>query len=985
VKTAQRRGRRTQLSKRALSTQFDLLERDAELAEVEALISANPSGGRLLAIEGPPGIGKTSLLMETKARGEAAGMRVLAARGSELERAFSYGVVRQLFEAFLASLPPDERAGALAGAGALAAPLLDPAQLAAQPSADSSLATLHGLYWLTANVAASRPLLLAIDDLHWCDLPSLRWLAYVLPRMEGLGLWIVISLRHEDPGEDPSLLVQIVSDPLATVIRPAPLSRGAAARFVRRTLSPDADHAFCAACQEETGGNPLLLRELMLAIAAEGLAPTEPNVPRLRELGARAGSRAVTIRLSRLPPESRRLAQAVSILGDDADPRQAAALADLDVKAASEAAGALARVDILRPQPLLGFIHPIIRAAVYQALTPLEREIGHARAAAILGHAGAEPERIAAHLLRCPAAADSAVVAVLREAARHAASRGDSESAVAYLRRAVAEPPSAVERADLLCELGSAEALVSGNAAVEHLREAHALTVEPVRKAETALVLGRELFFLLRSEESDAVFTEALGELAGADAELGRLLEAGLITNAMHVRRLHRGALARLERIRSRPGDGTIGEKILLSLLAYHDARAGASAAVAIPLARRALAEGALVRTELSSAAFVPPCMVLAMADLDDALAIYDDALTEAHRRGSVITFATTKTFRAQAYVLRGDLAEAEAEGREAFAAAEAWGRPLAPRCTWPPFSQRPSWSRASSTRPGLRSIARASVSPYLKMRACSFSLTSGRACACSPAIWSAAWRTCSMPVAILTHSEIATRPLWRGARMPPSPCSSSATRTRPAAWPRKSSSSRAPGVLPARSARRCGQRDWPKEGREASGFSRRRSTCSRPRRRSSSTRRRLPSWGRHFAGPTAAPRRASSCDVRSSWQQSAAPGPSRHAPTPNFAPPGRGHGASPLAVSNRSRQASGALPRWRPKAQPTGRSRKSSSSPQRRSKSTSQASTASSGSARARSFRQHSPNLIASRFLADYHSPQSAQYATGRGEPTPP
>jgi DNA-binding CsgD family transcriptional regulator len=62
------------------------------------------------------------------------------------------------------------------------------------------------------------------------------------------------------------------------------------------------------------------------------------------------------------------------------------------------------------------------------------------------------------------------------------------------------------------------------------------------------------------------------------------------------------------------------------------------------------------------------------MADLDDALAIYDDALTEAHRRGSIITFATTKTYRAQAYVLRGDLAEAEAEGREAFAAAEAWG-----------------------------------------------------------------------------------------------------------------------------------------------------------------------------------------------------------------------------------------------------------------------------------------------------------------------
>jgi tetratricopeptide (TPR) repeat protein len=402
----------------------------------------------------------------------------------------------------------------------------------------------------------------------------------------------------------------------------------------------------------------------MHAIAAEGLAPAEPNVPRLRALGARAGSRAVTVRLSRLPPESGRLAQAVSILGDDADPRQAAALAGLDLKAASDAAGALARADVLRPQPPLGFVHPVIRAAVYEALTPLEREIGHARAAALLGDAGAEPERIAAQLLRSPAAADAAVVAVLRQAARRAVSRGASESAAAYLRRAVAEPPCADERADLLRELGSAEALVSGNAAVEHLREAHALTIEPVRRAETALVLGRELFLLLRSEESAAVFTKALGELAGADPELGRLLEAGLITNAMHVRQLHRGALMRLERIGRQPGDGTVGEKILLSLLAYHDARAGAPAAVAVPLARRALAGGALARAaEMSSAAFVPPCMVLAMADLDDALAIYDDALTEAHRRGSIITFATTKAFRAQAYVLRGDLAEAEAGG----------------------------------------------------------------------------------------------------------------------------------------------------------------------------------------------------------------------------------------------------------------------------------------------------------------------------------
>ncbi len=665
--------RSTQVAEQPFPVQLDLLERDTELTAVAGLIAASPGGGRLLAIEGPPGIGKTALMMEAKALAQEAGMQVLGGRGSDLERSFSYGLVRQLFEPLLASLQAEERADLLAGSAALAAPLFDPAQVAAEPAADSSLATLHGLYWLTANLAARQPLLLALDDLHWCDLPSLRWLAYLLPRMEGLGLLVLVGLRPAEPGEDPGLIGQIVSDPLATTVRPAPLSTEAVARLLRESLSPEADDAFCAACQEATGGNPLLLRELVHTIAAEGLAPAEANVPRLRELAARAGSRAVSLRLSRLPPEATTLARAVAILGDDADPRQAAGLAGLDEQAASEAAAALARVDVLRPQPPLGFVHPLIGAAVYESLTPLERDSGHARAARLLADAGAEPERVAAHLLRTPAAADAEVVGALRDAARRAGSRGASESAVAYLRRALAEPPPAAERADLLLELGSAEAIVSGDAAVEHLREAHALIDDPIRRAETALLLGRQLF-LLRGKEADAVYNQALVELAGADPELERLLESALITSTIFVPSLHREALERLARVRSRPAHATLGEKTLLALLAYHDARAGAPAAVAVPLARRALAEGTLIKEELFGATFVLPCAVLAMADLDEVLAIYEDSLADAHRRGSTFAFAITKLFRAQTYVLRGDLGEAEAEAREALAAGEAWG-----------------------------------------------------------------------------------------------------------------------------------------------------------------------------------------------------------------------------------------------------------------------------------------------------------------------
>jgi DNA-binding CsgD family transcriptional regulator/tetratricopeptide (TPR) repeat protein len=668
VKNAQEQGR-AQLPQEAFSAPLDLLERDTELATIDAVIGAALGGDRLLAIEGPPGIGKTSLVVEAKTRAREAGMQVLGARGSELERPFAYGVVRQLFEPFLARLSAEDRAELLADAAALAAPVFDPVQLAAEPAADAPLASLHGLYWLTANVAARRSLLLAVDDLHWCDPPSLRWLAYLLPRMEGLSLVIVVGLRPGELGEDPGVLTQIVSDPLATVIRPAPLSMDAAASLVRETLSPDADDAFCAACRQETGGNPQLLRDLVHEIAAEGLAPIEENVRRLRELEARAGSRAVSARLSRLPPEATRLAQAVALLGEDSDLRQASALAELDERATSAAAKALARVDVLRPQPPLGFVHPLVRAGVYETLSPVERDMGHARAARLLGEAGADPERVAAHLLLVPPAADPEVVATLREAARHAGARGASDSAVAYLRRALAEPPPDAERADLLLELGSAEAHISGEAAV-HLHEAHALIDDPIRRAEAALLLGHQLLLLLRVEEADAVFTDALDELAGADAELERLLEGWLIDNDWFAPPLHHKAVERLERIRSRPADATVGEKLLLSVLALHDARTGAPAAVTVPLARRALAGGTLLREQT---AFVFPCIVLAQADRDEVLAVYEDVLAEAHRRGSTAAWAAAKVFRAQTFVLRGDLAEAEADAREALAAGETW------------------------------------------------------------------------------------------------------------------------------------------------------------------------------------------------------------------------------------------------------------------------------------------------------------------------
>jgi predicted ATPase len=149
-----------------------LLEREDELATLEAVLMK----GGVLMVEGGAGIGKTSLLTAGAERGAELGHEVLRARGSELEAGFAFGVVRQLFERRLARAPAGERRVLLAGPASAAK-----AALATKPAegvaTDTSFAVLHGLYWLAANIAVARPLVIAVDDAHWADLPSLRWLA----------------------------------------------------------------------------------------------------------------------------------------------------------------------------------------------------------------------------------------------------------------------------------------------------------------------------------------------------------------------------------------------------------------------------------------------------------------------------------------------------------------------------------------------------------------------------------------------------------------------------------------------------------------------------------------------------------------------------------------------------------------------------------------------------------------------------------------
>ena len=393
---------------------------------------------------------------------------------------------------------------------------------------------LHGLYWLTANVAARRPLLLVIDDLHWCDPPSLRWLAYVLPRLDGLDLSLVVGLRPASRERTPLSSARSSSDPLATV-HPAgsPERRrqpaGWCARRCRRmptrpsarpvTRSPAEIRCSCTSCSTRS--------------RAEDVGPDgRQRVPGLRELAARAGWRAVSLRLSRLPPEATRLAQAIAILGDDVDPYHAAALADLDEEAGLEGDRPTSRASMSFARSPRSASS--IRSSARPSTKSSHRSSGTA-GTRVQRTSSSRPERSpsASPPTSCSSRRRSSpshgrsVVAVLRDAARAARSRGASDSALAYLRRALAEPPAcdAARRAAARARLrrGARERRGRGRASPGGARPRR----RPRPEGEHRVLLGRQLFFL-RPDESVAVFEEALDELGGADAELESILEAEL-------------------------------------------------------------------------------------------------------------------------------------------------------------------------------------------------------------------------------------------------------------------------------------------------------------------------------------------------------------------------------------------------------------------------------------------------------------------------
>ena len=588
--------------------------------------------GALLIVEGAAGTGKSSLVGLACDRARATGITVLAARGGELERDHPFGLIHQLFELTAAS-----------------AQHLD--------TAADGFAAMRAIHRRTVQLTSERPLLLAIDDVHWGDRSSLHALDFLARRLAELPLAMLIALRPDEPDSHADLLDELRGTSEVTVMTGA-LGAEAVNRIVRERF-PLAGDDVCASAYEATAGNPLYLEELLRSLSIENGSPDAEAVARmaLPTLGDR-----VVRRVNRLADDAPALARAMTVLGGGCALAAAAELAGLSEKDAGRTAHRLRRIEILRSENPVEFVHPLVARSIYDAIAETERQSMHRRAAQLVRARGGSPAAIAAHLRLLAPAGDGAVATAMLAAAEEASEQAAHDEAIDWLQRALAEDAPEPPRAELLARLGDVRVLARDPAAVADLQEAHRLATDPVLRATVALSLvivfahaGRwdPAIELLESVERDP---EPIP--AALRAELAAIGAVAMLHDPM----LQHGLEARRAEYEVLVAQDSWGSAALAAVLAQEASHHGRPQE-AVAYARRALADGRLFG-DRAAGGWASPMVFEALVrsnELDFASETVEKLHAAALAAGSTIAEISSLGNRAWIHAIRGELAEAEA------------------------------------------------------------------------------------------------------------------------------------------------------------------------------------------------------------------------------------------------------------------------------------------------------------------------------------
>lgn len=467
-------------------------------AELQALQDAldRLDGGEPQAVElvGPAGIGKTRLLAELAERAESRGHLVLFGSGAELERDVPFWVFVDALDEYLEGLEPRRLEGLDAATRAELGQLL-PFFSASESPAPGALheryRTHRAVRELLEHLAATRPLVLVLDDFHWADSASVALVVALLHRPPGAGVLLALGARPRQLHTSLATALERAHR-TGTVIR---VEVGAlTCEQTGELLGRSGDDPLTAALYEESGGNPFYLEQL--ARARDKRLDGASSGPDASLAGVEVPpmvAAALTGELALLPASARRVLDGASVAGDPFELDLAAIAAAAPEPEALDALDVLQSLDLVRSTDMprrFRFRHPIVRRAVYEATAGGWRLGAHERIAEALAQRGAGAAARAHHVERSARHGDGAAVAVLREAGEQSALQAPPTAARWFgaALHLLAETAPARERVELL--LARAQAL----AATGRFGESHsALLVSITMVPADSLALRGEI------------------------------------------------------------------------------------------------------------------------------------------------------------------------------------------------------------------------------------------------------------------------------------------------------------------------------------------------------------------------------------------------------------------------------------------------------------------------------------------------------------
>jgi DNA-binding CsgD family transcriptional regulator len=367
-----------------------LVGRTIQLASLEdALQDATRGRGQIVLLAGDAGIGKSRLVTASKAAADGIGYLILESGCFEPDRTIPCAPLIELLRTLLVGQRSDGMAQVL-GPTAPSLMRLVPELAVQLPELSSTvvpdpeqerLHLFHALVELLTRLARARPVLLIVEDLHWCDDTSLEFLLYLARRVANVPLLLLLSYRLDEPQPGlRHLLAELDRQRLATELSLAPLNRAEVELMLRATLALDRpvraeflDNIFAL-----TEGNPFFVEEVLKALVVSGDLSAAPSVwdrtPLERLHVPRTIEDTVLRRLVRVTPAAQRVARLAAIAGRRFDFSLLQELAGEEEPALLRHLGELLAVQLVVEESAerFAFRHALTREAIYGQL--LERE-----------------------------------------------------------------------------------------------------------------------------------------------------------------------------------------------------------------------------------------------------------------------------------------------------------------------------------------------------------------------------------------------------------------------------------------------------------------------------------------------------------------------------------------------------------------------------------------------------------------------------------